>query len=188
MIWFEEEVQRLEQEKTTLTYNPSTLFYGSSTIRLWSTLTDDFREYQPVNLGFGGSTLAACVWYFDRIVAAYAPDILVVYAGDNDLGNGREPEEVFLFFRQLVVQTKQRFSDQLACYFISLKPSPSRLHLLENFKYTNRLIENDILHQHRNWKFINIFDQMLNSYGHPQNIHFEEDGLHLNANGYKVWT
>ncbi len=188
MIWFEEDVQRLETERAALTYSPSTLFYGSSTIRLWQTLTQDFSEYRPVNLGFGGSTLAACVWFFERILAHFSPDYLVVYAGDNDLGDGRHPEEVFLFYQQLVIRTKQCFSDQLPCYFISLKPSPSRLHLIENFKYANHLIQTDILRQQSNWKFINVFDQMLNRYGHPQNRYFAEDGLHLNAKGYELWT
>ena len=67
MIWYEHEVQRLEQERASLEYEPKMIFYGSSSIRLWETLYEDFKEYQPANLGFGGSTLAACVWFFDRL-------------------------------------------------------------------------------------------------------------------------
>jgi len=189
MYWYEEEVQRLEKERAELTYKPSAVFYGSSSIRLWQTLQEDFHEYKPVNLGFGGSTLAACVWYFDRTVAPYSPDLLILYAGDNDLGDGRKPEEVFIFFQQFVARTKQRFGDQLPCYFLSLKPSPSRLNLLENFTYTNHLIETYILRQHHhNWKFINIFDQMLNKSGEPKNAYFDVDGLHMNPMGYELWT
>ena len=62
MIWYENEVQRLEKERAALTYEPKLLFYGSSSIRLWDSLNDDFADYQPVNLGFGGSTLAASDW------------------------------------------------------------------------------------------------------------------------------
>ncbi|MDQ3291600.1 MAG: GDSL-type esterase/lipase family protein [Bacteroidota bacterium] len=188
MIWFEEDVQELENKIVALTYSPSTLFYGSSTIRLWQTLTKDFKEYQPVNLGFGGSTLAACVWFFDRILAPFTPDYLVVYAGDNDLGDGRHPEEVFLFFQQLVIRMQNRFPGNLPCFFVSLKPSPSRLHLLESFKYANQLIQTEIQKHLPNWTFINTFDQMLNRYGHPKNIYYAEDGLHLNAKGYELWT
>ncbi len=53
----------------------------------------------PINLGFGGSTLAACAWFFDPIVAPVShPQTLILYAGDNDLGDGRHPEEVLFFF------------------------------------------------------------------------------------------
>lgn len=188
MHWYEEEVQRLEKERAALNYNPSTLFYGSSSIRLWQTLQDDLRKYKPVNLGFGGSTLAACVWFFDRVVTPYLPKALVLYAGDNDLGDGRNPEEVFIFFQQFVARTTQRFGDQLPCYFVSLKPSPSRSNLLEAFRYTNRLIETEILRQHKNWKFINIYDKMLHLDGRPKEEYFEDDGLHMNLKGYELWT
>ncbi|QCR22470.1 GDSL-type esterase/lipase family protein [Pontibacter sp. SGAir0037] len=188
MYWYEEEIQRLEKERAELSYSPSTLFYGSSSIRLWETLEKDFKEYIPVNLGFGGSTLAGCVWFFERAVAPFNPDTLVLYAGDNDLGDGRNPEEVFIFFQQFVARTRQRFGDQLPCYFVSLKPSPSRNHLLESFRYTNRLIESEIMRLHHNWKFINVFDPMLDIYGNPQHMYYESDGLHMNSKGYELWT
>ena len=95
MIWYENEVQRLEKEKTALEYEPRMVFYGSSSIRLWETLYEDFREYAPVNLGFGGSTLAACVWFFERLVAGYRPQSILLYAGDNDLGGSRNEGAVF---------------------------------------------------------------------------------------------
>ena len=89
MYWYENEVKGLEKERLQLTYEPSTLFYGSSTIRLWDSLFDDFKVFKPVNLGFGGSTLAACSWFFNRVVAPYDARSIVLYAGDNDLGDGR---------------------------------------------------------------------------------------------------
>jgi hypothetical protein len=44
------------------------LFYGSSSIRLWDKLAEDFRGLAVVNRGFGGSTLAECVQEMDRLV------------------------------------------------------------------------------------------------------------------------
>src|ERR1700761_6083780 len=99
MFWYEEDVKALENKSLALAANAETLFYGSSSIRLWVTLDKDFEGYQPVNLGFGGSTLAACVWFFERIMAPYHPKRLIIYAGDNDLGDGRHPGEVFIFFQ-----------------------------------------------------------------------------------------
>src|ERR1700744_6741700 len=125
MVWYENEVQRLEKERTALTEEPKLLFYGSSSIRLWESLNDDFAAYQPVNLGFGGSTLAACVWFFDRLLAPYHPTSLVLYAGDNDLGDGRHPEEVLIFFQEFTTRVIKRFGS-ISCYFISLKPSINR--------------------------------------------------------------
>jgi len=64
MIWYEDEVKSLENKILTLSDGAETLFYGSSSIRLWPNLQGDFPAIKAVNLGFGGSTLAACVWFF----------------------------------------------------------------------------------------------------------------------------
>ncbi|HEY2582718.1 MAG TPA: GDSL family lipase, partial [Mucilaginibacter sp.] len=124
MYWYEDEVRRLENDRAKLAYDAETIFYGSSSVRMWTNLYNDFSNLKPVNLGFGGSTLAACVWFFERIMTPYHPKRLIIYAGDNDLGDGRHPEEVFIFFQQLVVKAQKQFGD-IPCYFVSLKLSPS---------------------------------------------------------------
>jgi lysophospholipase L1-like esterase len=187
MYWYEDEVKRLEKDRLKLTHEPETLFYGSSSIRLWDSLNEDLGHLKPVNLGFGGSTLAACVWFFDRIMALYRPKRLVIYAGDNDLGDGRSPEEVFIFFQELVVKIQERFGHDLPCYYVSLKPSPARWDMADHFKYANNLIESEIIRLDNNWKFINIFKAMLNTYGAPKKEYFAADGLHLSKEGYTVW-
>lgn len=188
MYWYEDEVKALEKDSLKTGYEPETVFYGSSSIRLWNTLYEDMAHLKPVNLGFGGSTLAACVWFFDRLMLPFEPRRLVVYAGDNDLGDGRSPEEVFLFFQELVVKVRNRFGNDMPCYYISLKPSPSRWQMADKFKYANNLIESEIIKQDDNWRFINIFKAMLDNTGVPDKKYFVEDGLHLSAQGYAVWT
>jgi lysophospholipase L1-like esterase len=186
MLWYENEVQRLEQEKGQLTYDPKLLFYGSSSIRLWDSLYEDFSPYQPVNLGFGGSTLAACVWFFDRLVAPYHPGSLIVYAGDNDLGDGRHPEEVFIFFRQLVACTRERFGD-IPLAFISIKPSITRWNILDSIRYANKIIEAEINKQGGNLHFINVYNQMTDNAGYPKREFLDPDGLHMSQKGYALW-
>lgn len=186
MYWYENEVKGLEKERLQLTYEPSTLFYGSSTIRLWNTLFEDFKLFKPVNLGFGGSTLAACSWFFNRVVAPYDARSIVLYAGDNDLGDGRHPEEIFIFFEQLTHQITERFGS-IPCYYVSIKPSIARWDLINSLKYTNNIIENEIIKQDNNWKFINIYNKMLNKDGYPEKEYFQPDGLHLSSKGYALW-
>jgi lysophospholipase L1-like esterase len=186
MFWYEEEVKALEKKNKDIIYAPYTIFYGSSSVRLWSTLNEDFKNINPINLGFGGSTLAACVWFFNRIVGPYKPEQIVIYAGDNDIGDGKKPEEVFIFFQQLMANI-EKYLGNIPCYFISIKPSISRWDLVENIKYTNNLIENEIIKQNKNWHFINIYTKMIDANGYPQKQYFANDGLHLSAQGYAVW-
>lgn len=187
MYWYEEEVKQLERAHRLDREHPGVIFYGSSSIRLWNSLEDDFDYMKVTNLGFGGSTLAACVWFFERIMTDYRPKALVVYAGDNDLGDGRNPEEIFIFFQQLMVKVNQRFGT-LPCYFISLKPSITRWQMADQFRYTNNLIESEIIKLNSHWKFIDVFKKMLNKDGQPNPAFYDHDGLHLNEAGYRLWA
>jgi lysophospholipase L1-like esterase len=187
MNWYEDEVKGLENKILTFNEGAETLFYGSSSIRMWTSLQEDFPAINAVNLGFGGSTLAACVWFFERIMQSFSPKRLIVYAGDNDIGDGRHPEEIFISFLQLVAAANKRFGN-LPCYFISLKPSISRWHLADKIKYTNSLIKNEIEQHNPNWKFIDIYEETLDVDGRPNKEYFLEDGLHLSQKGYALWA
>jgi lysophospholipase L1-like esterase len=185
MLWYEDEILDLERKRAALTYTPDTLFYGSSSIRQWTNLADDFKNLRTVNLGFGGSTLAACAWFFDRIMSGYRPDRIIIYAGDNDLADGRHPQELCLFFKALVEAVSKKYGS-IPCYFISLKPSIARWGLIDQFKYTNEIISKEIV-RHSNWKWVDIFTPMLNDEGKPNSDYFITDGLHLSRKGYQLW-
>ena len=101
MEWYEAEVRALEQATLQSLPAEPAVFYGSSSITLWSTLARDLASNRAVNLGFGGSTLEACVWFFERLVPPTRPASLVVYAGDNDLGDGQTPRQVRRRFEAL---------------------------------------------------------------------------------------
>ncbi len=186
MFWYEEEVLRVEKVLSNLEYLPETVFYGSSTFTLWENLYADFEDLKPVNLGFGGSTLAACAWFFDRIFDPLTSiKSILIYAGDNDLGDGRQPEEVCLFYRQLVFNIREKFGD-IPCTFISIKPSLQRWNIIEQIKSANALIK-AVTEEDEFQHYIDIFPETLNAEGYPKKVLFEDDGLHLSKEGYEVW-
>lgn len=185
MIWYEDEVKGLERQRLQYQYQPETIFYGSSTIRLWDTLYTDFKDYKPVNLGFGGSTLEACVYFFDRLIAPLHPKRIVFYAGDNDLGDGRRSEDVFRYFEQLMLKVRQKFGD-IPFAFISIKPSIVRWGINDKIRYTNQIIRDEI----DKWPqthYIDIYSEMIDAKGLPVKALFVPDGLHLSSKGYDVW-
>jgi lysophospholipase L1-like esterase len=187
MDWYEDEVKAAIAHRDSCLYEPKTIFYGSSSIRMWTSLYDDFKEYKPVNLGFGGSTLAACVWFFDRIVAPIkSAERLILYAGDNDLGDGRHPQEVLFFFREFNLKLREYYP-QIPFFYISIKPSLSRNGLLEEIIQTNSLIDSEIKSSKRNDYYVDIYSKMVDESGQPIGSYFEQDGLHLNKEGYAIW-
>jgi len=185
MFWYEPDVEQVEERKAMVN-NPKTLFYGSSSIRLWDNLYKDFEAYKPLNMGFGGSTLAACIVYFDRLMTGLNPDIFVLYAGDNDLGDGRHPEEVLIFFRQMAVEVRKRFGN-IPLVYLSVKPSIRRFNIIEQIRFTNKIISSEIKKMDENVFFVNIFDKMMDGNRYPNRSLFQSEGLHMNENGYAVW-
>lgn len=187
MHWYEEEVRALEQRLQTSPIPPNpAAFYGSSTITLWSTLAADLAMPCALNLGFGGSTLEACAYFFERLVVPIHPAFLVVYAGDNDLGDGAKPESVLKSFRSLAEKVDRSLRG-IPFAFISVKPSPARFGNIDRIRRTNDLIRLEIARR-ENSHFISVFEAMLDEEGNPRAELFLKDGLHLASAGYRLWS
>ncbi len=187
MQWYEDEVRALEQRvKVGPIPRHPVVFYGSSSIRLWSTLASDLALPDALNLGFGGSTVEACAYFFERLVVPAGPASLVVYAGDNDLGDGQSPDKVLMSFRSLADQVHQRLSG-IPFGFISVKPTPARWAIIDRIRRTNDLIRREI-GKFETGCFVSVFEAMLDDRGGPRTSLFLEDGLHLSPAGYRVWA
>ena len=185
MQWYEDEVRALECANLKLAKgNRPPVFYGSSSIRLWETLAEDVAP-GVLNLGFGGSTLEACDHFFARLVPPAHPCSLLLYAGDNDLGDGRGVDQVFASFRSLADKVAASLRT-IPFGFISVKPSPVRYSILGSIRRLNTLVRQDIESRPSGY-YVDVFSPMLDESGKPRGELFLEDGLHLNRQGYLLW-
>jgi lysophospholipase L1-like esterase len=187
MEWYVQEVDSLARKLRQEPLPPSPVaFYGSSSIRLWNQLSRDLENPHAVNLGFGGSTLAACVHFFEQLIPLAQPSSLVIYAGDNDLGDGQSPE--FVLDRFYALRDKIRiFDETLRWAFLSIKLSPSRLYLRPQIDRVNNAIRQEIARQPEA-AFIDVATPLLNAKGYPAAEYFQADGLHLSPAGYRRWA
>ena len=186
MEWYEAEVRGMEQARMAAPpQSGAVVFYGSSSIRLWTSLREDFPGVNVVNTGFGGSTMAACDYFFERLVVPLHPRSLIVYAGDNDLGDGQSPESVLAGFRSLL--QKCEHLGPIPFGFMSIKPSPARWHLLDSIQRTNALIRQEMA-SHPQSYYVDVYPAMLTETGQPRYELYQPDGLHLSAAGYQLWT
>jgi lysophospholipase L1-like esterase len=160
------------------------LFTGSSSVRFWKSLSQDFPGKLVINRGFGGSEIADSTAFAPRIIFPYQPRIIVLYAGDNDLAAGKTPDQVVADYRRFV-STVHEHLPQTRIAFISIKPSPSRWRLKDRIIEANRRIA-DMKEPYL--VFIDIFPQMLGPGGNPRQDLFKPDGLHPNAKAYRLWA
>ncbi|MDP1790107.1 MAG: SGNH/GDSL hydrolase family protein, partial [Methylibium sp.] len=157
------------------------LFVGSSSIRLWSGLEAQFAGESIVKRGFGGSRMFDCAEYLERLVLPYKPRLVIVYAGDNDLAEGRTPQQVLASFSAFVEGVRRALPDTRIA-FLSIKPSPLRSALMPQVAETNALVA-DYSQRTPNLDYIDIYSKMLDEQGHPRAELFQPDALHLNAQG-----
>jgi lysophospholipase L1-like esterase len=182
---FESEVTALEGRLSQAPIASSpVVFYGSSSIRLWKSLQQDFSGYAVLNCGFGGSRLTDCVRYANRLVLPRKPSAIVIYAGDNDLAGGVPPENVFQSFKQLFTIFRT-YSPSIPIAFVSVKPSPARMVFLKSILRFNQLVE-DFLESQPETEYIDVCSDMLGQDRKPIQSLFVSDQIHLSPAGYQI--
>lgn len=159
------------------------VFTGSSTIRLWKSMEKDFEGLPVVNRGFGGSLMQDSAELAERIVVPHEPQMVVIFAGTNDINAGKSPEDVARSFEAWVGKMKEKSPTAALCY-IEMTSSPSRWEQREKVVAANALIRATC--EKSGVKFIPIREKLFGPDGKPREELFVADRLHLNADGYKI--
>ena len=162
----------------------ATLFTGSSSIRFWFTLDDDFPGHQTLNRGFGGSELDHVIDYFDLLATPHTPREIVLYAGENDISYGKSPETVAADVDRLMTRKSDALGDT-PVYYISIKPSIDRVDEFDRQTAANTLVA-ALAASRDDLTFVDIVDVMMAD-GAPKPV-FISDDLHMNTDGYALWT
>lgn len=161
------------------------LFVGSSSIRLWATAVD-FPDLPVINRGFGGSQIPDVLAHLDAVALKYRPRVVVFYAGDNDIQAGRAPEQVLADYRTFVERVRAARADTRFVY-IPIKPSIARWERWPEMQRANALVR-ELTDASPGLYYADTAGPMLGADGRPRPELFVDDGLHLSAAGYEVWT
>ncbi len=163
------------------------LFIGSSSIRLWADLEQRFAGKPIIKRGVGGSQLWQLVdYYTPYILFPYHPRKIFIYDGENDIAAGKSGKFVFDEFGKLYDMIKKGLPDA-AIYYMSIKPSPSRLKYKAEMDSANQLIKNYLAGK-PNSIYIDLSTVILKpNSAAPDSSLFKPDYLHLNSKGYDKW-
>lgn len=163
------------------------LFVGSSSFRMWEDVQKDFPGSVIINRGFGGSSLPDVIRYQKDIIFPYAPKQIIIYCGENDLAGADtlQAQTVVQRFVQLFADIRGQLP-RVPIAFVSIKPSPSRAHLIPRMVVANRMIE-AFLKTQANTAFVDVYSKMLTPEGQPMPDLFLQDNLHMNRKGYEIW-
>lgn len=183
---FDEEIGWFEEWDSKNWYaEGEILFVGSSSIRGWAT-RESFPDLKVLNRGFGGSHVSDVNYFVKKIVLRYRPEVIVFYAGDNDVAGGKSAERVLADYKKFVWMVHDELSGTRIIY-VSIKPSSSRWGYWPEMNKANKMIE-AFCEEDEKLFYFDAASVLLAEDGRPDDGMFVADKLHLNAKGYKAWT
>ena len=184
---FGEEIRQLTSGDDTVDTEDLVLFTGSSSIRMWKDVANCFGGNNVLNRGFGGSQMSDLVYYYDKLIEPYNPEMIFIYEGDNDISANKTVDEILGDAENLLLKIRRNLPSAVKVAFISPKPSIARAHLKEKYVAYNAALKEWAAEQ-KNVLFIDVWTPMLDSNSEVMKDIFLDDGLHMNSKGYAIWT
>ena len=180
---FEKEILAYEkQDSLSMPAKGQILFIGSSSFRLWKSFETDMKGLPAsFNRGFGGSTLADALYYFDRMVVKYQPKWVIMYEGDNDLAKGKLPQQIAAEYDEFKARLKKQVPGA-KLVFVAARPSLARVAIVDKQKELNALIKA------KGDYFIDMHSPFYLADGSLMMDIFVADKLHLNEKGYAIFA
>lgn len=186
LIWEKAMEKFAQADLKNMPPEEAVVFTGSSSIRGWRTLDEDFPELKTINRGFGGSRIGDATYYFEQVIGKYKPEKVVLYSGDNDVASGKNADMVFDRFKEFARKMKAELPDT-ELYFLSIKPSLARWSMYDEMKEANKKIKR-YAYWHKNVIFVDVSSPMIGEDGKPRPELYIGDGLHMTREGYNLWT
>lgn len=182
----EKDILRIKIEQS-VKFTPNSLFFaGSSSIRFWRTLVNDFSPLETISRKLPGSTLEDYTRYARYIISPYRPAVVVLSAGDNDIAAGNSPEKVLGDFKRLVAELRKDLPSS-PIVFMSLNPSPARWELWGKMQRANELVRK-YTEGRKDLIYIDVSAPLFDKGGVIRSELFLGDRRYLNAEGYRLWT
>ena len=192
---FEEEISLLEsldfEEKAG---EKDILFIGSSSIRLWDNIKVDMYPYSSVKRGYGGAHFYDLIHFSERLVKNHSPKAILIFVanditGSNDFTNlvgDLLPSEVKKLFRYNYKLIRS-IHKHVPIFLIETTPTPKRWKVWNKILKANKKLER-FCKKEPNLYFISTRDLFIGADGFPIQHLFLNDELHLNFDGYKLWS
>jgi lysophospholipase L1-like esterase len=161
--------------------------YGSSTVRLWTSVVADLGRADVIAVGFGGARLADLTRHCERLVAPLAPRRLVVAAGANDLEEPGTTSADIVTRMHVLIDTARRADATLPVDVLTLKPAPVHAPRMPAMLAANRALAASFA-ESRGVALVDTCSAFLGADGQADPRWYADDRRHMNAAGYALWA
>ncbi len=185
---WDEDVARLASGNLSEGAPNAVVLLGSSSFRLWEDAGQNLAPFKIVRRGYGSARY--------RDLAIHAPALLA----------GLEFQAVFLFIAnditgkeldvtpetagrlaEVVVRSARHAQPKASIFIVAVTPTPSRFEYWPQIQQVNRQFEK-LAKKYPNTHYLATASLFLEGRGQPREELFVEDKLHLNQEGYAIWS
>ena len=161
------------------------IFFGNSITEGFD-LTRYFPELKPVNRGIGGDHTDGLLERFQTSVYQLQPSKLFILIGINDIGAGDSGEAILKNYAALL-DTIKKFLPDTVVYIQSILPTTIAWPNCPKDKIVRLNQEIRQCAKNQGFHWIDLYSSFVKEDGYLLND-LTYDGLHLNENGYTLWT
>ena len=186
---YEKELQTLDKRAESEPSECDVLFFGSSSIRMWSTLAEDMAPLKVINRGYGGATLRDIFYNYERVFAHYQPKAIVLFC-DNDI-SGDPNHDVTIaenidLYRMIFTRLSKEYPDTPR-YFLSIKYTEARKGIRHKQQTLNEMMQ-EIAERTGLFTYVDVNSLLLDEDGNPDPKYFLGDRLHITREAYALWA
>lgn len=185
---WKEDVARISASNRTDGSAEHILFLGSSSFRLWETIESDMAPHRVVRRAFGGAKYRDLAIYTPQCVQGLRFGQAMIFIANDIRGKDDDntPETVERF-ANLAIDAVRAEQPLAKIFLVAVTPSSSRFEHWPKIQQVNRVLKT-IAEQRSNTVYVATARDFLDADGFPRDELFQEDRLHLNAAGYRLWA
>ena len=163
------------------------LCLGSSSFRLWDTISVDLAPYKIVRRAYGGAKYCDLAIHTPKLTEGLRFRAAMIFVA-NDITDkeNKTPEEIARLSK-LVIETIRKQQPNASVFLIAITPSPSRFQHWPKIALANQALER-LAKDTPNAFFVATEDKYMNAQGEPRSELFVKDMLHQNKDGYAIWS
>ena len=170
------------------------VFIGDSITDLY--LLDDYYsdlDLACYNRGISGDFTLGVLNRLEVSVFDLNPSVIVLMIGTNDINGGRSVDALINSYKMIIDKIYEKLPN-VTLYCMSIIPQNKDLEEYTELNVDNnntKVIEANIeiskLCQENNIAYLDIYSKLLDENNYLDKK-YSDDGIHLNANGFQVWT
>jgi lysophospholipase L1-like esterase len=185
---WDEDVARLASGNLAEGGPNAVVLLGSSSFRLWEDAPQDLAPYKIVRRGYGSARYRDLAIHAPALLASLEFQAVFLFIA-NDI-TGKELDvtpETAGRLAEVVVRVVQHAQPKATVFVVAVTPTPSRFEYWSRIQQVNQQFQ-QLAQKYPKVRYLATESLFLDSRGQPREELFVEDRLHLNDDGYAIWS